>query len=104
MLLKLLLNGRRKGRQRVEDYAGWGKYLVLVLDARTHCWDYAGEQRNAEWLSEKGDKVLKDVFSLQRFPFSHLLRWYLEKFYPLFKQKELYCPLTTHKLPVPGLK
>lgn len=48
MLLKLLLNGRRKGRQRVEDYAGWGKYLVLVLDARTHCWDYAGEQRNAE--------------------------------------------------------
>lgn len=22
--------------------------LVLVLGARTHCWDYAGEQRNAE--------------------------------------------------------
>lgn len=48
MLLKLALNGRRKGCQRAEEYVGWCKYTVLVLRAITHCWDHAGEQRNAE--------------------------------------------------------
>lgn len=48
MLLKLALNRRRKGCQRAEEYVGWCEYIVLVLGAKTHCWDHAREQRNAE--------------------------------------------------------